>query len=194
MENFTDNLSDIIFIIIALSVCILFIGAIIAEFKNKNKKEVIKENQELRLKIQNLESQIETQESQLIYYEKYIASEQPQNLSSNHLLLNLNSLKIKAENISYIVSQNFIQYEHGDSRIKVINYINSLKTDSVYGSFDMIIEQMPSYFMAINKNQIVNLKQIYKIQNNEIFLENIKTSFTISETKKDEFDLRIKKL
>ena len=109
-------------------------------------------------------------------------------------LLNLNNLKIKAASISYISSQVFEMSEGGDSRIKVIHYMNTTKTDSVYSTFDAILEQLSGNFMQINKNQIVNLDKIHKVQGNEIYLAGMSKPFFISENRKDEFDVRIGKI
>ena len=109
-------------------------------------------------------------------------------------LLNLNNLKSKAASISYISSQVFEMSEGGDSRIKVIHYMNTTKTDSVYSTFDAILEQLSGNFMQINKNQIVNLDKIHKVQGNEIYLAGMSKPFFISENRKDEFDVRIGKI
>ena len=109
-------------------------------------------------------------------------------------LLNLNNLKIKAVSISYIASQVFEIPEGGDSRIKVIHYSGTTKTDSVYSTFDAILEQLSGNFMQINKNQIVNLDKIHKIQGNEIYLAGMSKPFFVSENRKDEFDVRIGKI
>ena len=77
-------------------------------------------------------------------------------------LLNLNNLKIKAASISYISSQVFEVAEGGDSRIKVIHYSGTTKTDSVYSTFDAILEQLTGNFMLINKNQIIISKRPQK--------------------------------
>lgn len=99
-------------------------------------------------------------------------------------------LRVKYDTILYIVSQPFEQPENSNSRIKIIHYINSEKTDSVYATFDYIIQSLPEHFMLINKNQVVNLKEVYNVQGNELYLKNFKKSFTISEKHRQEFDLK----
>ncbi len=109
-------------------------------------------------------------------------------------LLNISNLKIKASSVLYIASQVFEMPDGGDSRIKVIHYSETAKTDSVYGTFDSILEQLAGNFMLINKNQIINLDQIHKILGNEIFLNGVNKSFFVSDNKKAEFDMRIAKI
>lgn len=48
--------------------------------------------------------------------------------------------------------------------------------------------------MMINKNQIVNLLEIDKIQGNELYLKKVREAFIISEARREEFDLRISRL
>ena len=57
-------------------------------------------------------------------------------------------------------------------------------------TFEYIISQLPDYFMLVNKNQIVNLKEVYNVQGNELYLKKLKSSFIISDAKKEEFEQR----
>lgn len=184
---------DIAIIILAISslsvLIILVIQAIMARIRtprsvieDKN-KELLEENKMLKLQIDKLENKSDKRAENVIV----IKSEANQ-------MVNLNSLKIKAEKILFITSQSFIGKGEGDSRIKIINYINSTKTDSVYSSFDSILEQVTGNFFMINKNQIINLNYVMKVQANEIYLETIKEPFYLSELKKEEFDIRINNL
>ena len=102
----------------------------------------------------------------------------------------LGPLKIKCDTILYIVSQPFEQPSNNNSRIKIIHYVNSEKTDAVYATFEYILSQLPDYFMLVNKNQIVNLKEVYNVQGNELYLKKLKSSFIISDAKKEEFEQR----
>lgn len=141
---------------------------------------------EMEARIASLEQQLyASKEMHIVVNEKDEPSKQ---------LLNLNNLKIKAASISYISSQVFEMSEGGDSRIKVIHYSGTMKTDSVYSTFDAILEQLSGNFMQINKNQIVNLDKIHKVQGNEIYLSGTAKPFFVSENRKDEFDVRIGKI
>ena len=141
---------------------------------------------EMEARIASLEQQLyASKEMHIVVNEKDEPSKQ---------LLNLNNLKIKAASISYISSQVFEMSEGGDSRIKVIHYSGTMKTDSVYSTFDAILEQLSGNFMQINKNQIVNLDKIHKVQGSEIYLAGTSKPFFVSENRKDEFDVRIGKI
>ena len=101
---------------------------------------------------------------------------------------------MRGSHISYIVSQSFEQVTSGSSRIKVIHYTDTVDTDSVYATFDSILEQLGGNFMLINKNQIVNLLEIDKIQGNELYLKGYREAFLVSDIRREEFDLRISRL
>lgn len=109
-------------------------------------------------------------------------------------LLNIGTLKVKCDHIAYIVPQSLEQGDGGNARIKIIHYTDSSVTDSVYSNFDSILEQLSGDFMLINKNQIINLKEIHKIQGLEVYLKNVKTPFYVSETKKEELDIRLARM
>ena len=106
-------------------------------------------------------------------------------------LLNISNVKINTASITHISSQTFEQSGIGDSRIKIIHYDNTEKTDSVYCSFDSILDQISENFIQINKNQIVNLDKLQKIQGEEIYLKGITKPFYISESKKLDVEKRI---
>lgn len=109
-------------------------------------------------------------------------------------LLNIGTLKVKCDHIAYIVPQSLEQGDGGNARIKIIHYTDSSVTDSVYSNFDSILEQLSGDFMLINKNQIINLKEIHKIQGLEVYLKNVKSPFYVSETKKEELDIRLARM
>ncbi len=159
----------------------------------RGKKNDNNNDEALARKISDMESRLNALEQQLsISKEMHIVVNEKEEQSKQ--LLNLNNLKIKAVSISYIASQVFEIPEGGDSRIKVIHYSGTTKTDSVYSTFDAILEQLSGNFMQINKNQIVNLDKIHKIQGNEIYLAGMSKPFFVSENRKDEFDVRIGKI
>ena len=159
----------------------------------RGKKYDNNNDEALARKISDMESRLNALEQQLsISKEMHIVVNEKEEQSKQ--LLNLNNLKIKAVSISYIASQVFEIPEGGDSRIKVIHYSGTTKTDSVYSTFDAILEQLSGNFMQINKNQIVNLDKIHKIQGNEIYLAGMSKPFFVSENRKDEFDVRIGKI
>lgn len=114
--------------------------------------------------------------------------------SAGKQLLNIGSLKVKCDHIAYIVPQSLEQGDGGNARIKVIHYTDSSVTDSVYSNFDSILEQLSGHFMLINKNQIINLKEVHKIQGLEVYLKNVRSPFYVSETKKEELDIRMARL
>lgn len=151
----------------------------------QTREDLEKENEQLHKKIDELYGKINALESQ-------VSQKDVQMPNANSQLINVGTLKIKSDNILYIVSQSVEQPVGGSSRIKVIHYVNSDKTDSVYSTFDSILEQLSGDFMLINKNQLVNLREIHKIQGYDLYLKNIKTPFIISETKKEELDIRAK--
>lgn len=64
----------------------------------------------------------------------------------------------------------------------------------MYATFDSILEQLGGNFMLINKNQIVNLLEIDKIQGNELYLKGYREAFLVSDIRREEFDLRISRL
>lgn len=165
-------------------------------FKGKTKKELLEdnarlleENQQLKEKNAELTRRIEHVENVIIQNERQLNDSR-----SNSRLINVGTMKVRSNHISYIVSQSFEQITNGSSRIKVIHYIGSTNTDSVYATFDSILEQLGGNFMQINKNQIVNLLEIDKIQGNELYLKNVRDAFVISDAKREEFDERISRM
>lgn len=157
-------------------------------FKAKSRNELEQELHEIKAHNEELEQQISSLTQALDKKNEPIKHKETQ----DGTLIHIGTIQIKVVNILYIVSQSFEQLEGGNSRIKVIHYINSDKCDSVYSTFENIIEQLPSTFMMINKNQLINLNKISKIQGLSLHLEGIKEPFYISETKKEEFNKRMK--
>ncbi|MCQ2286514.1 MAG: LytTR family transcriptional regulator DNA-binding domain-containing protein [Bacteroidales bacterium] len=146
------------------------------------KKQLLEEKQQLLEERQHLLA-----ENQRLVEE----NKQLGNKNGNTAITTIGSLKIKCDTISYIVSKKFEDSQCSDSRVKLIHYIDSEKTDSIYSTFDTIQQQLPTYFMQINKNQIINLKEVFKVQDEELFLKKNKQSFIISEMKKEEFHNRL---
>ena len=189
-----DTILNISLVLLFFTLSIFFIAVTfptIRDFVRGKKND--DNNESLSLRLSDLESRLNALEQQLsVSKEMHIVVNEKEEQSKQ--LLNLNNLKIKATSISYISSQVFEMSEGGDSRIKVIHYSGTTKTDSVYSTFDAILEQLSGNFMQINKNQIVNLDKIHKIQGNEIYLAGMSKPFFVSENRKDEFDVRIGKI
>ncbi len=147
----------------------------------RDKQEWEKEKDKLNKKIDSLKNELLKQEI------AYAQQNTPQ-------MLNVGNLKVKSDHILYIVPQSLELGENGNARIKVIHYTDSPQADMVYSTFDEILEKLPGNFMLINKNQLINLCEIHKIQGLEVFLNNVKTPFYVSEQKKEEFDSRMENL
>lgn len=190
-----DTILNISLVLLFFTLSIFLIAVTFPTIRDfvRGKKNDSNNDEALARKISDMESRLNALEQQLsISKETYIVVNEKEEQSKQ--LLNLNNLKIKAVSISYIASQVFEIPEGGDSRIKVIHYSGTTKTDSVYSTFDAILEQLSGNFMQINKNQIVNLDKIHKIQGNEIYLAGMSKPFFVSENRKDEFDVRIGKI
>lgn len=189
-----DTILNISLVLLFFTLSIFFIAVTfptIRDFVRGKKND--DNNESLSRRLSDMESRLNALEQQLsVSKEMHIVVNEKEEQSKQ--LLNLNNLKIKATSISYIASQVFEIPEGGDSRIKVIHYSGTTKTDSVYSTFDAILEQLSGNFMQINKNQIVNLDKIHKIQGNEIYLAGMSKPFFVSENRKDEFDVRIGKI
>lgn len=178
-------------LLLVFSIACLFVllfKIIRKHFKSKSRDELEHDLHEMKVQNEELEQQISSLTQALDKKSEIIKQKAVQ----DNTLINIGTLQVKVANILYIVSQSFEQIEGGNSRIKIIHYINSDKCDSVYSTFENITEQLPSFFMMINKNQLVNLNKISKIQGLSIHLEGIKEPFYISETKKEEFNKRMK--
>lgn len=189
-----DTILNISLVLLFFTLSIFLIAATFPTIRNFVKGKNNDDNEEALLRrLSDMESRLNALEQQLsVSKEMHIVVNEKEEQSKQ--LLNLNNLKIKAVSISYIASQVFEIPEGGDSRIKVIHYSGTTKTDSVYSTFDAILEQLSGNFMQINKNQIVNLDKIHKIQGNEIYLAGMSKPFFVSENRKDEFDVRIGKI
>lgn len=190
-----DTILNISLVLLFFTLSIFLIAVTFPTIRDfvRGKKNDNNNDEALARKISDMESRLNALEQQLsTSKEMHIVVNEKEEQSKQ--LLNLNNLKIKAVSISYIASQVFEIPEGGDSRIKVIHYSGTTKTDSVYSTFDAILEQLSGNFMQINKNQIVNLDKIHKIQGNEIYLAGMSKPFFVSENRKDEFDVRIGKI
>ncbi len=190
-----DTILNISLVLLFFTLSIFFIAVTFPTIRDfvRGKKNDSNNDEALSRRLSDMESRLNALEQQLsVSKEMHIVVNEKEEQSKQ--LLNLNNLKIKATSISYIASQVFEIPEGGDSRIKVIHYSGTTKTDSVYSTFDAILEQLSGNFMQINKNQIVNLDKIHKIQGNEIYLAGMSKPFFVSENRKDEFDVRIGKI
>jgi len=190
-----DTILNISLVLLFFTLSIFFIAVTFPTIRDfvRGKKNDSNSDESLLRRLSDMESRLNALEQQLsVSKEMHIVVNEKEEQSKQ--LLNLNNLKIKATSISYISSQVFEMSEGGDSRIKVIHYTGTTKTDSVYSTFDAILEQLSGNFMQINKNQIVNLDKIHKIQGCEIYLSGMTKPFFVSENRKDEFDVRIGKI
>ncbi len=181
-ENFVTPTLRILFLV----GLVVLVGYLIFYIVSKIRKEsALPSRQSLSRENARLEAEIRRLESELREKEHTSAP------SDTTQLLNIGTLKVRADRIAYIVPQSHEQKGAGDARIKVIHYRDTSLTDSVYSNFDAILAQLPGDFMLINKNQIVNLREVIKVQGMEVFLNGIRTPFYISDQKKDEFDIRM---
>lgn len=180
----------VITFIVILSLCMLI--GIIPDLRKIFSKKYKHDTEELQDRIEELEMRIcDLEQSVYSSASKEMRIVLNDKDEDSHQFLNVSNLKVKSTTISYIASQS-IEQEGGNSRIKVIHYSKSSKIDSVYSTFETILEQLPGCFMQINKNYIVNLGQIHKIQGDEIFLNNVPKPFYVSENRFEEFELRMK--
>lgn len=185
---------SIFFSIVGVIVIACLLSVTFPDLKLMFSRKARKEEKTTKIRIAELEAKVETLEQQLaalLQKETHIILNGKDNPGKQ--LLNICNLKINTSSITHISSQPFEQSGTGDSRIKVIHYADQLKTDSVYSSFESILEQVSGNFMQINKNQIINLDLIHKVQGEEIYLKNNTKPFYVSEGKKQEFERRIGK-
>lgn len=184
----------VLFSVIGTIVIVCLLSVTIPDLKLMFSRKARAEEKTMKIRVAELEAKVETLEQQLaalqqkethiVFSEKDTASKQ---------LLNVSNLKVNASSITHISSQTFEQSGTGDSRVKIIHYADQQKTDSVYSSFDAILEQLAGNFLQINKNQIINLDYIHKVQGEEIYLKNVTKPFYVSEGRKPELDARIVK-
>lgn len=177
-----------LFIVFAiLIICLLSVTkGDIKKMFNRNAKS---NEDNIKQRISDLETKVEMLERQL-NKEMHIVVNTSDKTQQAKTMLNVCNIKISAASITHISSQTFEQSGTGDSRIKIIHYDNTEKTDSVYCSFDSILDQIPDKFIQISKNQIINLDKLQKIQGEEIYLKGISKPFYISESKKLEVEKR----
>ena len=192
--DFFNIISVLANYLLVLILILVFIYALIFLFKKvfhkRNYDELLFEIRVLQKENIQLKKQIYEMEERLAIRNSLLNS----NSQQTNSFVNIGTLKVKNENILYIASQSSELLSGGNSRIKIIHYNNTEKTDSVYGSFDAILEQLSGDFMLINKNQMINLREIHKIQGSDLYLKNIKTPFIVSDTKNEELEIRISKL
>lgn len=180
MLSFID---DIFLLIAALLVLGLLIYTVLvcitAVMHTKSKRRLMRENEELAGENKKLKSKI-------------TAMEDDGTTKAASPFISFGSLLIQPNRIAYVVSQTFDMPFSGDSRVKVIHYTDSKNTDSVYDSFEGILSKLPDYFLMINKNQIINLHEISKVEGHALYLNNVKVPFSISESKMAEFLSKVK--
>ncbi len=184
----------VLFSVIGTIVIVCLLSVTIPDLKLMFSRKARAEEKTMKIRVAELEAKVETLEQQLAALQQkethIVFSEKD---TSGKQLLNVSNLKVNASSITHISSQTFEQSGSGDSRIKIIHYADQHKTDSVYSSFDSILEQLAGNFLQINKNQIINLDYIHKVQGEEIYLKNVSKPFYVSEGRKPELDARIVK-
>lgn len=180
-------IDDIFLLIAALLVLGLLIYVVLvcisAVTHTKSKRRLLRENEDLANENEELKSRISSME------EAHATSNTQKTVPP---FINFGSLIIQADRIAYVVSQTFDMPSGGDSRVKVIHYTDSKNTDSVYDSFDGILSKLPDNFIMVNKNQLINLHEVAKIDGNALYLNNVKVPFSISESKMAEFLSKVK--
>ena len=184
----------VLFSVIGTIVIVCLLSVTIPDLKLMFSRKARAEEKTMKIRVAELEAKVETLEQQLAALqqkETHIVFNEKD--ASGKQLLNVSNLKVSAMSITHISSQTFEQSGAGDSRIKIIHYADQHRTDSVYSSFDSILEQLAGNFMQINKNQIINLDYIHKVQGEEVYLNNVPKPFYVSEGRKPEFDARIEK-
>lgn len=161
--------------------------------KTKDLKHELKKQQTLSLqRMIALTNRLEYLENKCKEYFETMTSHPSQNQKKSiYSIINLGSLHIAAESISYITTQAAESPEHGSPRIKVIHYVDDRFPDTVYCSFPEILQQMGDDFMLINKNQIVNLRMIRRLQGSEFHLKNVNAPFIVSKQNLEEFNKRV---
>ena len=184
----------VLFSIVGTIVIVCLLSVTIPDLKLMFSRKARAEEKTMKIRVAELEAKVETLEQQLAALQQkethIVFSEKD---TSGKQLLNVSNLKVNASSITHISSQTFEQSGSGDSRIKITHYADQQKTDSVYSSFDSILEQLAGNFLQINKNQIINLDYIHKVQGEEIYLKNVSKPFYVSEGRKQELDARIGK-
>lgn len=179
-------LDDVFLLIAAVLVAGLLVYTVVASISivqnTKSKKRLRQENAELSAQNEELRTRIEELER---HAPKQQQLQKPDFVSFGTML-------IQSDHIGYIVSQSFDMPSGGDSRVKVIHYTDTEKTDSVYETFDGMMSQLPDYFMMVNKNQLVNLHEVSKVDGNRLYLRKVRLPFTISDSRLPDFLSRFK--
>ena len=185
---------SILFGVVGVIVIVCLLSVTVPDLRLMFSRKARREEKTMKIRVAELEAKVETLEQQLVALQQkethIVLSEKD---TQGKQLLNVSNLKVNAVSITHISSQTFEQSGSGDSRIKIIHYADQHRTDSVYSSFDSILEQLAGNFMQINKNQIINLDYIHKVQGEEVYLNNVPKPFYVSEGRKPEFDARIGK-
>lgn len=181
-------LDDVFLLIAAVLVAGLLVYTVVASISivqnTKSRKKLRQENAELSAQNEELRTRIEELERQT----------QKQSQPRKPAFVSFGTMLIQSDHIAYIVSQSFDMPSGGDSRVKVIHYTDNEKTDSVYDTFDGMMAQLPDYFMMVNKNQLVNLHEVSKVDGNTLYLRKVRMPFAISESRMPDFLSRFKSL
>lgn len=106
-------------------------------------------------------------------------------------MIDLGTMRVAKESISYISTQSFEFPDQGSPRVKIVHFIDGRLPVMTYSSFSDILNQTAPDFAQINKNQVVNLRRIALVQRNELFLKDIQTSFAISPKMSEELSKQI---
>ena len=176
MLNFVDDVFLLIAAVLTAGLLVYTVIASISIVQNtKSRKKLRQENADLSTENEALRTRLAELENQ------------PKPNRTEPVFVRFGSMLIQADRISYIVSQSFDMPSGGDSRVKVIHYTDIEKTDSVYETFDGMMSQLPDYFMLVNKNQLVNLREINKVDGCTLYLRKVRVPFTISESKLPDF-------
>ena len=160
-----DTILNISLVLLFFTLSIFFIAVTFPTIRDfvRGKKNDSNSDEALARRLSDIESRVNALEQQLsVSKGMHIVVNEKEEQSKQ--LLNLNNLKIKATSISYIASQVFEIPEGGDSRIKVIHYSDTTKTDSVYSTFDAILEQLSGNFMHVSL-QVSYIKLIQMMLN-----------------------------
>ena len=179
-------LDDVFLLIAAVLVAGLLVYTVVASISivqnTKSRRKLRRENAELSAQNEELRTRIEELERQ--------TPKQPQLQKPD--FVSFGTMLIQSDHIAYIVSQSFDMPSGGDSRVKVIHYTDTEKKDSVYETFDGMMSQLPDYFMMVNKNQLVNLHEVSKVDGNTLYLRKVRLPLTISDSRMPDFLSRFK--
>ena len=98
-------------------------------------------------------------------------------------MVSIGNIQVNLRNITYIESSNKKGEDlTSDSRKKIIHYANSTRTDTVAATFNEIANQVKDdYLIQVNKQVMVNLMYIQKLDGINLYLQGVDTIFVVSE-------------